>query len=277
MLEIWIQPMLLSSGILTVLLLLLLLLPTPDQLPTFQNLNFACNASELLRAHAVTGVPGVLSIQDCWQGVWNRSSAIAGDKAGVAATGLDRDWRANLEAQLSTGDAGFRSGALAGVFLGDEMMCGKIPFKNYSAVAKAVRAHLTKALALTPAAADAADPVPPLPRSRPWIYSNDCVTPLEPEHAGDDWAIPAKLPEELDYFSIDYYVARLQPATQHGGQQRATASDPSSEAQQVRVYVETLIKPRLHPHQRVMVVRTYSIHYTLTLRCSINTHGVATH
>ena len=65
---------------------------------------------------------------------------------------------------------------------GDEMMCSKIPFSNYSAVAGAVRQWLN--------AASLKDTL---------IYSNECSQPLV--RGGEVWSIPAKLPVELDLFS----------------------------------------------------------------------------
>ena len=71
---------------------------------------------------------------------------------------------------------------IVGVFLGDEMMCSKIPYSNYSAVASATRQWL-RANGLTDTL----------------IYSNECSTPLVRE--GEVWSMPDKLPEELDLFS----------------------------------------------------------------------------
>lgn len=92
------------------------------------------------------------------------------------------DWRSELTAHLQSALPLFHSGALVGVFLGDEMMCSKIPFSNYSAVASAVRQWLSNASL-----------------EEVLIYSNECSTPLVRD--GEVWSMPKKLPVELDLFS----------------------------------------------------------------------------
>ena len=129
-------------------------------------------------AFTTTQVQGFLSLEDCENSIWDYASA----SKGLNLTGLLPRWRAELTAQLQAALPLFRSGALAGVFLGDEMMCSKIPYSNYSAVASATRQWLR--------ANGLADAL---------IYSNECSTPLVRE--GEVWSMPDKLPEELDLFS----------------------------------------------------------------------------
>jgi hypothetical protein len=129
-------------------------------------------------AYAATQVPGFLSLEDCTNSIWDYSSA----RKDLNLTGLEPKWRSELTTYLQSALPLFHSGALVGVFLGDEMMCSKIPFSNYSAVAGAVRQWLN--------AASLKDVL---------IYSNECSQPLVRD--GEVWSIPAKLPVELDLFS----------------------------------------------------------------------------
>ena len=129
-------------------------------------------------AFAATQVSGFLSLQDCTNGIWDYDSA----RKGLNLTGLAADWRSELTAHLQSALPLFHSGALMGVFLGDEMMCSKIPFSNYSAVASAVRQWLSNASL-----------------EEVLIYSNECSTPLVRD--GEVWSMPEKLPVELDLFS----------------------------------------------------------------------------
>ena len=129
-------------------------------------------------AFAATQVPGFLSLEDCTSSIWDYASA----RKGLNLTGLMPLWHAKLTSQLRSALRLFRAGALVGVFLGDEMMCSKIPYSNYSAVASAVRQWLNRAGLMDTL-----------------IYSNECSTPLV--KAGEIWSMPEKLPAELDLFS----------------------------------------------------------------------------
>ena len=109
---------------------MLLPLPTVDWMlaielghpvPTFQNANFACNATMLGSAFSKTKVPGFISLQCacCWYG---------------PGSSMDPNWKEQIAQQLGTALPHFRSGAVVGVFLGDEILCSKLPYSNYSAV-----------------------------------------------------------------------------------------------------------------------------------------------
>jgi parallel beta-helix repeat protein len=187
-------------------------------LPTFQNANFGCNASLLGSAFAMTKVPAFISLQDCIGTVWDYSPV---------HKGLQTNWKEAMAAQLGSALPLFKSGAVVGVFLGDEIMCSKIPFSNYSAVATATRKWLT----------DSGVP-------GALIYSNECSTPLTKR--GQTWSIPDKLPAELDLFSIDLYAARESHSN--------PSSDPQKELEEVQKMVADHMRPRLHPHQRLMLV-----------------------
>ena len=133
-------------------------------LPTFQNANFGCNASLLGSAFATTRVPAFISLQDCINTVWDYSPN---------HKGLHPNWQEAVVAQLGSALPLFKSGAAVGVFLGDEIMCSKVPFSNYSAVATTTRKWLTDAVLI--------DAV---------IYSNECSSPLVV--SGQSWSVPAK-------------------------------------------------------------------------------------
>ena len=187
-------------------------------LPTFQNANFGCNASLLGSAFATTKVPAFISLQDCIGTVWDYSPL---------HKGLQANWQEAMAAQLGSALPLFKSGAVVGVFLGDEIMCSKIPFSNYSAVATATRKWLI----------DSGVP-------GALIYSNECSTPLT--KSGQTWSVPDKLPAELDLFSIDLYAARASHSN--------PSSDPRKELEEVQKMVADHMRPRLHPHQRLMLV-----------------------
>ena len=129
-------------------------------------------------AFAATQVPGFLSLEDCTSSIWDYASA----RKGLNLTGLMPLWRTSLASQLQSALPLFQSGALVGVFLGDEMLCSKIPYSNYTAVARAVRQWLNTA--------GLKDTL---------MYSNECSTPLV--RKGEIWSMPEKLPAELDLFS----------------------------------------------------------------------------
>jgi hypothetical protein len=211
-------------------------------LPTFQNANFGCNASLLGAAFADTKVPGFLSLENCirtmpsFQPIW--------DYPTYKGTGLAPHWQTALARQLVPALPLFKSGAIAGVFLGDEMLCSKVPFSNYSAVATAVRKWLTDS-----------------GLEKSLLYSNECSTSLIvgppatcrqgnlsgcPAHAccqlGCCTCMPDKLPVELDLFSIDMYTGR------------SVSTDPNEELRNEQRMVRDWIKPRLHPHQKIMLV-----------------------
>eukprot|EP01048_Picozoa_sp_COSAG05_P004202 COSAG05_NODE_217_length_13794_cov_5.734064_13_plen_121_part_00 len=100
-------------------------------------------------------------------------------------------------------------------------MCSHIPYANFTAVATRVRKKLqgTKAL----------------------MYLNECTQPFV--RPGQSWTIPIKLPEELDLISIDSYVGR-----------NLCDGNPTKELEVFKTFLEKQLKPRLHQHQRVLLV-----------------------
>jgi hypothetical protein len=91
-------------------------------LPTFQNLNFGCNASILAAGFAKTKVPGFISLENCFVpdgGIWDYASA----RRGLNGTGLMKGWKEALGDALAPALPLFERGALVGVFLGVRRGC----------------------------------------------------------------------------------------------------------------------------------------------------------
>ena len=81
----------------------------------FANLGMSGNLTQLVEAHAMFGMQGMMSIQD--SGVWKATPA--GHK-NQNETGLLDGWEGSLSAVLTAAEPHLRSGAVVGVFLGDE-------------------------------------------------------------------------------------------------------------------------------------------------------------
>ena len=98
-----------------------------------------------------------------------------------------------------------------------------VPFSNYSAVAKAVKARLLQTGGV--------------------IYSNECIYPFIYNYAG---SMPY-VPDEVDIISVDIYG--------YGRGGNMTGDNRSgAEAAYVRNWVESVMYPRMKPHQRIMQV-----------------------
>ena len=194
-------------------------------LPRFQTHNFGCNVTMLAALHASTGVPGVLSLEACGAidsiGVWNYASSLERKNQ----TGLHPMWRANLERWLALALPLFRSKVLVGVFMGDELLCDYTPLSNYTAVGEAVRARLGASV---------------------WIYGNECFRPFQ--DVGEVYSVGPSLPAFLDFISVDWY-ARCTP-----GDPGSHGADPSYEVQQLKTFVNASLRPRLLPHQKLLLV-----------------------
>ena len=97
-----------------------------------------------------------------------------------------------------------------------------MPFGNYTAVAKAVKA-------------------------RGWlVYSNECTYPFtyKPPYIG---SVPAGIPAEVDIISVDIYGYGL-------GGRMVGDNRSGAEAAYVRSWVETNLYPRMAAHQRIMQI-----------------------
>ena len=97
--------------------------------------------------------------------------------------GLCPDWEDYLNAYIAHMKPHVDSGNVFGIFLGDEIVCGGIPYANLSLVAGRLKAALPKA----------------------WIYTNECgdvIQGFPPITADGGGGVPAG----LDAISIDAYA-----------------------------------------------------------------------
>jgi hypothetical protein len=192
-----------------------------QSLPAFQNLNFGADVALLAYAFRATQVPGMLSLEATHMPntVWNYQ-LLPEHKNG---SGLQPGWEAALDRILDRAMPLLKSGALKGIFMGDEIMCSHIPYANFSAVATIVRKKLQGTQAL--------------------MYLNECTQPFVRTGVSESWTIPSKLPPELDLISIDSYVGR-----------NLCDGDPAKELEVFKTFLEEQIRPRLQEHQRVLRV-----------------------
>lgn len=157
-------------------------------MPTFQTHNFGCNITMLASLHASTGVPGVLSLEACGAidsiGVWDYASALTRKNQ----TGLHPAWRENLDRLLDNTIPLFHTNPqiLAGVFMGDEVLCDFVPFSNYSAVGEVVRKRLGAA---------------------GFIYGNECFRPFQ--DVGEVFSVGTTLPSFLNFISVRLLLMTL--------------------------------------------------------------------
>jgi hypothetical protein len=158
----------------------------------------------------------------CGAGVWARRRK-----------GLDRNWPQNLDAALAKLPAG---PGLAGIFVGDELMCGGIPYSNFSSVLRRIRAARPGAL----------------------LYANECRWSCGLHDAScavvEGWkAAGGGVPKELDLISFDEYTSGKY-FTAGGGKCPVYFTDAAAEVQVAREFYETIVYPELHAHQRVLLV-----------------------
>ena len=189
---------------------------------SFANLGMSGSLDALVEAYEQYGMRGFLSVQHV--GVWK---AVAAGHHNQNETGLMAGWRVNLTAALTAAVPHLRSGALAGIFLGDERCCSGIPFSNVTSVAAVVRSFL--------------DGVAP----HSLVYINECSTPFDDckkyNPSLSCWG--DTVPDSIDLISLDIY--------HHAG---SSTSDPATEADTAEQFINTHVKPKLQPHQRLFVV-----------------------
>jgi hypothetical protein len=193
---------------------------------SFANLGMSGNLTQLIEAHATFGMQGMLSIQG--SGVWKATPS--GHK-NQNETGLLDGWEQSLSSALIAAEPHLRSGALAGIFLGDERCCSGIPFTNVTAVADAVKSFLNRTA------------------PNALVYINECSTPFdECQKANPSIACwGPTVPASIDAISLDIY--------HHAGcDNYANCSDPASEVETARAFVNAHVVPRMLPHQRLFIV-----------------------
>lgn len=110
-------------------------------------------------------------------GVFDRSHTKAS-----GLNGLYRNWRPNLKRFIEPVLPLLRSGAVAGVFVGDEVFCSNLPYSNYSAVFRELRAQIGGSAV---------------------IWTNECGHP-----SGWPVAMWPEVPPEIDWLSVDMYNVR---------------------------------------------------------------------
>ena len=207
---------------------------------SFANLGMSGDLSALVAAHETYGMKGMLSIQG--SGVWKATPA--GHK-NQNETGLLDGWKTNLSTVLAAAAPHLRSGALAGIFLGDERCCSGIPFTNVTAVADAVKLFLNHTA------------------STALVYIDECSTPFdECQKANPSIACWGdKVPASIDVISLDLYHFA-------GCDSYLSCSDPASEVNTTRAFVNAHVVPRMQPHQRLFVVPGPSLAHATPLQCN---------
>lgn len=215
-----------------------------ESLPTFGNLNFAGDVALLAYAYRQTKVPGMLSLEATHMPntVWNYQLLPEGKNG----SGLQPGWESALERIMDRALPLLKSGILRGIFMGDEICCSHVPYANFSAVASIVRQKL-----------DGTDAI---------IYANECTQPFV--RTGETWTIPSKLDPALDYISIDscpsercflelitLAVSLTREACSHVDVGRNLCDGSTTKELEVfKTFLEEQLRPRLHDHQRVLLV-----------------------
>eukprot|EP01052_Picozoa_sp_SAG31_P001847 SAG31_NODE_62_length_28678_cov_21.548270_18_plen_403_part_00 len=157
----------------------------------------------------------------CGSGVWDRKHR-----------GLDLNWKNVLARTLAT----LPAKGVAGIFVGDELMCGGIPYSDFSSVLQQIRMARPRGFLL---------------------YANECRWSCGLHDAAcsvvKSWRA-AGVPADLDLISFDEYTSGKFFTGQAGAKCPIYFTDPAAEVQIVRNFYQTVVYPRLHPHQRVLVV-----------------------
>ena len=191
--------------------------------------SLATNFSNVIAGHRRFGMASFLDIEEL---VWNRSLYPA-----VPAF-TTTDYKAMISAVVRAATPLLASGAVRGLFLGDELCCTGTSPENLTAVANFCRARLQTA------GHGSAD-----------VYINECARSFigAGEWGGGEWPgwIKGKIPEGLTLVSLDNYM--LANATNKTTRQ--VTPYWSAEVQRVQKLYKLAFPPeRLHPHQRLMVV-----------------------
>ena len=189
-----------------------------QQQAQFANLVFDSNLTALHKLWSQYNLTGFLSIQRT-AGVWTKYPGY--NATSVTKSGLQEGWEQNLSRVLDAAEPYLRDGSLLGIFLGDELCCGGVPFENYTAVAQAVKKRLQSTGGL--------------------VYSNECATL---QASGLPGGMPT-IPDAIDLISVDVYG--------YGPGGRMVAGGPTEHAY-ARKLVEAALYPRMKPHQRVLLV-----------------------
>lgn len=146
----------------------------------------------------------------------------------VGRTGLAAGWQRNIAATVQAARSRLVSGAVAGLFLGDEVVCGGVHVENLTAVAAYSKQQLLVAGV-----------------GHGLVYVNECKLSFNNTHR--PYGIKGLLPAGLDLISFDAYqlsnLSTFAPTPWWLQEPRAN-----------RAFVARELIPRMHPHQRLMVI-----------------------
>ena len=146
----------------------------------------------------------------------------------VDRTGLAAGWQRNIAATVQAARSRLLSGAVAGLFLGDEVVCGGVHVENLTAVAAYSKKQLLAAGV-----------------GHGLVYVNECKLSFNNTHR--PYGIKGLLPAGLDLISFDAYqlsnLSTFAPTPWWLQEPRAN-----------RAFVAQELIPRMHPHQRLMVI-----------------------
>ena len=156
---------------------------------------------------------------------YNMSSFLGVTDVGVwrGRSGVLPGWQANIAAAVKAASSRLASGVVGGLFLGDEIVCGGMPVSNLSAVAAFCKQQLTAA-----------------GHAHALVYVNECK-PSFTKPTGIKM-----VPAGLDIISFDSYEL----SNRSSFQQPWWLQEPLEN----RAFAANVIVPKLHPHQRLMVV-----------------------
>lgn len=216
--------------------------------------------------------------------IYNRSCHAAGGGVSLMScggySGLVPGWKAQVLKDVATIGPALRNGSVVGVYLGDEILeTARIPFADYVSLATELKAAMSEFggghvygneggwynlghydNAHCPPAAQGGC-------NQSQCYSRPCT--------GFTWYDPVQLPPAIDLFSFDHYVpfscsnaescsgvkpsacaTMRSPGMDHWNLSfvGACSQDPTAESHQVREIYQKLLYPKMHSHQRLLVV-----------------------
>eukprot|EP01050_Picozoa_sp_SAG11_P006274 SAG11_NODE_480_length_9107_cov_7.433171_2_plen_1065_part_00 len=182
----------------------------------------------LVAWHERFGVRGLLDVHrpgnTTHAKLFTRPRVFNFSRPGLQGGGLRSNWRRDLSWTLDAAMPHLQSGAISGIFLGDEPCCsGAASFENLSSVAAFAKARL--------AGTDA------------FVYVNECSRVVDPafRYAGSWHAVPAG----LDVVSMDGYCL---------GSESDPQCPPADEAKMMRGLYEQWLLPKMSARQRLGVV-----------------------
>ena len=169
----------------------------------------------LLNAWTRYGIPGMLDLED-----------VGGDSAhglyfinGLNNSHVNPNWRALVDELLESAMPWLQAGALKAVFIGDEPCCSGVPLSEVAAVADHVKARINHTDAL--------------------VVLNECQRTFDATKAPPNFpGLITGVPTSVDVISADLYWWW----------------EPALAANLTRQFYQTLIYPRMAPHQSAWLV-----------------------